>query len=72
MYFTLPAGEFFITFKKDRLLTQGISELHVLKGDLQDVEKYRAQNFLNEKIQEYDAVQEALAEAAEDESKETV
>ncbi|WP_374029893.1 hypothetical protein [Bdellovibrio bacteriovorus] len=49
-----PRGSVFYHVQKDRLLSQGISQLHILKGDLRDLDKYRAQNFLNEKIQEFE------------------
>lgn len=49
-----PRGGVFYHVQKERLQSQGISQLHILKGDLKDLDKYRAQNFLNEKIQEYE------------------
>lgn len=49
-----PRGSVFYNVQKDRLLGQGISQLHIFKSDLQDLEKYRAQNFLNDKISEFE------------------
>ncbi len=49
-----PRGGVFYHVQKERLQSQGISQLHILKGDLKDLDKYRAQNFLNEKIQEFE------------------
>ncbi|WP_373999197.1 hypothetical protein [Bdellovibrio bacteriovorus] len=49
-----PRGGVFYNVQKERLKNQGISQLHILKGDLQDLDKYKAQNFLNEKIQEFE------------------
>ncbi|UXR65077.1 hypothetical protein EZJ49_02300 [Bdellovibrio bacteriovorus] len=46
-----PRGSKFFNVQKQRLQSQGVSNLHVLKAEIQDLDKYRAQNFLNEKIQ---------------------
>ncbi|XGC81790.1 hypothetical protein ACES2L_04745 [Bdellovibrio bacteriovorus] len=50
-----PRGAIFYDVQKQRLDNQGIQELHILKHELQDLDKYRAQNFLNDKIQEFEA-----------------
>ncbi|HEY1079031.1 MAG TPA: hypothetical protein VGE46_03005 [Bdellovibrio sp.] len=49
-----PRGGVFYNMQKDRLLGQGISQLHIFKSDIHDLEKYRAQNFLNDKISEFE------------------
>jgi hypothetical protein len=49
-----PRGGVFYNKQKERLQSQGVSQLHIMKVDLQDVDKYRAQNFLNEKINEFE------------------
>lgn len=46
-----PRGSKFFSVQKQRLQSQGVSNLHVLKAEIQDLDRYRAQNFLNEKIQ---------------------
>lgn len=46
-----PRGSKFFSAQKERLLSQGVSNLHILKAETQDLDKYRAQNFLNEQIQ---------------------
>lgn len=46
-----PRGSKFFNVQKQRLQSQGVSNLHILKAEIQDLDKYRAQNFLNEKIQ---------------------
>lgn len=52
--YTARGGVFYGTQKK-RLLNQGVSKLHILKEDLKDLDKYRAQNFLNDKVEEFGA-----------------
>lgn len=37
-----------------KLQQQGISHVHMFKNDVQDFNKYRAQNYLNSKIEEYE------------------
>lgn len=49
-----PRGGVFYDVQKDRLKGQGISQLHIFKSELKDLDKYRAQNFLNEKINAYE------------------
>ncbi|MEK2644755.1 hypothetical protein [Bdellovibrio sp. BCCA] len=58
-----PRGGVFYHTQKERLQSQGISQLHILKGDIKDLDKYRAQNFLNEKIQEYEEKERAKVTA---------
>lgn len=49
-----PRGSVFYSRQKERLQSLGITQLHILKMDLLDVDRYRAQNFLNEKIIEFE------------------
>lgn len=49
-----PRGSKFYGNQKDRLMTMGVTQLHVKRTELQDVSKYRAQNYLNSKIQEFE------------------
>lgn len=55
-----PRGSVFYHVQKERLHTQGISALHIFKGDLPDLHKYRAQNFLNKKILEYETSKDGV------------
>lgn len=52
-----PRGSKFFNVQKQRLQSQGVSNLHILKAEIQDLDKYRAQNFLNDKIQDFEAKQ---------------
>lgn len=52
-----PRGSKFFDVQKQRLQSQGISNLHILKAEIQDLDKYRAQNFLNDSIQDFEAKQ---------------
>ncbi|KYG65572.1 hypothetical protein AZI86_00380 [Bdellovibrio bacteriovorus] len=45
----------------DKLADQGVRHVHMFKSDVQDFNKYRAQNYLNGKIEEYQAAAEGLA-----------
>lgn len=49
-----PRGGMFYNNQKERLRNQGIMQLHIMKAELPDVDKYRAQNFLNEKITDFE------------------
>ncbi|MDG0817488.1 hypothetical protein [Bdellovibrio svalbardensis] len=49
-----PKGGIFYGHQKDRLMKQNIKNLHLLKIDIQDLDKYRAQNYLNAKIDEFE------------------
>ncbi|UYL09641.1 hypothetical protein B9G69_003520 [Bdellovibrio sp. SKB1291214] len=53
-----PQGGVFLGEQKNRLVNQGVTQLHILRMELQNLDKYRAQNFLNDKIDEYEAQQE--------------
>ena len=56
-----PCGGIFFNAQKERLVSQGVSHLHVLRMELSGFDKYRAQNFLNGKIEEFEAkVQEKV------------
>lgn len=50
-----PCGGVFFGFQKERLVSQGVSHLHILRIELSGFDKYRAQNFLNDKIEEFAA-----------------
>ncbi|MFV3410117.1 hypothetical protein ACNH6C_16015 [Bdellovibrio bacteriovorus] len=52
-----PRGSKFFNVQKQRLQNQGVSNLHILKAEIQDLDKYRAQNFLNDKILDFEAKQ---------------
>lgn len=49
-----PKGGVLYGDQKERLENQGVADLHVMKEDLAQLEKYRAENFLNEKISEFE------------------
>jgi hypothetical protein len=53
-----PQGGVFLGEQKNRLVNQGVTQLHILRMELQNLDKYRAQNFLNDKIDEYEAQME--------------
>lgn len=48
-----PYGASFNEVQKERLTKQGISHLHILKIDLSEVDRYRAQIYFNSRIAEY-------------------
>ncbi|MDG0817840.1 hypothetical protein [Bdellovibrio svalbardensis] len=50
-----PSGSTFMGTQKDRLVNQGVSHLHILRLEQSGLDKYRAQNFLNDKIEEFEA-----------------
>lgn len=52
-------GSKFLNTQKERLENQGLQHMHVFKEDLPAVNKYRAQNFLNENIDNYHSLLEA-------------
>lgn len=58
-----PRGSKFFSVQKERLINQGISNLHILKAEVQDLDKYRAQNFLNEQIHIFEDKQKEKAAA---------
>ncbi len=49
-----PKGSKFYGNQKDRLAKMGVTHLHIRKSEAQDLSKYRAQNYLNSKISEYE------------------
>lgn len=51
-----PQGGRFMSNQKDRLNQKGITHMHLRKDSAGQVKKYRAQNFLNEKIASYKTV----------------
>ena len=50
-----PCGGTFFSNQKNRLVSQGVEHLHILRMELEGFDKYRAQNFLNDKIAEFEA-----------------
>lgn len=50
-----PCGGTFMTNQKERLISSGVSHLHILRLELAGLDKYRAQNFLNDKINQFQA-----------------
>ncbi|WP_413557943.1 hypothetical protein [Bdellovibrio sp. HCB209] len=55
-----PEGGVFLNEQKNRLMNQGITHLHILRMELVNLDKYRAQNYLNDKIDEFEAQQDAV------------
>ncbi|MFS4457788.1 hypothetical protein [Bdellovibrio sp. HCB2-146] len=52
-----PRGGIFYGIQKDRLSSQGISHLHVLKAEMKDLNIYRAETYLNETIDDFEKQQ---------------
>ena len=50
-----PQGMRFYGNQKNRLREKGVSHIHLRKESASSVIKYKAQNFLNEKIESYKA-----------------
>lgn len=50
-----PQGAVFQANQKDRLIRQGVSDIHIQKGDVQNLSKFKAQNHLNSLIDKYDS-----------------
>ncbi len=48
-----PKGAKLYVQQKDRLSKMGVTHLHIRKSEAQDLSKYRAQNYLNDKILDY-------------------
>lgn len=48
-----PKGGVLYSRQKERLLKRGVQKMHLHKNSIQDVKKYTAQNYLNDKIQEF-------------------
>ncbi|MBX2989431.1 MAG: hypothetical protein KF802_16200 [Bdellovibrionaceae bacterium] len=49
-----PRGSKFYGNQKGRLAGMGVTHMHVKRDDLVDVSRYRAQNYLNSKIEEFE------------------
>ncbi len=49
-----PKGSTFFGNQKGRLKSKGISQMHMKKNEVQEAKKYSAQNYLNNKIDEYE------------------
>ncbi|HWU43526.1 MAG TPA: hypothetical protein VN132_08815 [Bdellovibrio sp.] len=56
-----PSGGVFLGQQKERLTSQGVSHLHVLKLEMEDLDKYHAQNFLNDLITEFESKEKKSA-----------
>lgn len=56
-----PCGGIFFFEQKERLLSQGVSHLHVLKAEVPLMDKYRIQNFLSEMVDDYQKIREEEA-----------
>lgn len=64
MYIYLPANDKYVLYtprggslaedQKSRLIGKGVTHFHMYKEDVHDLNKYRAQNYLNGMIQEYE------------------
>ena len=52
-----PQGKPIQGKQKDRLIEKGVTHMHLRKESVQDVKKYRAQNYLNDKIEAYKMAQ---------------
>lgn len=50
-----PKGSKFYGNQKERLETKGVKEVHMLKSEVNDLTKYKAQNYLNNLIENYEA-----------------
>lgn len=48
-----PKGSIFYSNQKDRLVNQGVESMHMLKTEIQDLSRFRAQNYLNNMIDSY-------------------
>lgn len=53
-----PRGGKFYSNQKEKLMRQGVKQMHLLKAEADDMNKYRAQNYLNAKIEEFEACQQ--------------
>ncbi len=58
--YTAQGGTFYQS-QKDRLKEKGVNNLHIRKDSIHDLKRYKAQNYLNDKIAEYKAKLEAKA-----------
>lgn len=54
-------GSKLLSTQKERLLKQGLKHMHLFKEDIPELNKFRAQNFLNEKIERFNAELEQSA-----------
>ncbi|MCB0368130.1 MAG: hypothetical protein KDD45_01510 [Bdellovibrionales bacterium] len=57
-----PKGSKFYGNQKSRLETRGVKEVHMLKSEVNDLTKYKAQNYLNNLIDSYE-MKKKVAEA---------
>jgi hypothetical protein len=50
-----PKGGIFLANQKDRLKNKGIFHMHMKKEDIDSAKKYNVQNYLNNKIEEFNS-----------------
>ena len=50
-----PEGGILYSKQKEKLKTQGVTELHIRKDDLQRISGHRAQTYLNDQIDKFEA-----------------
>lgn len=48
-----PKGGIFLSEQKDRLKKKGVAKMHMRQEEIRDVKQYKAQNYLNSKIDEF-------------------
>lgn len=60
-----PKGGVFYNKQMDRLKKQGVTHMHVQKDAVAAISKYKAQNYLNDMIEDHDQKQEAAIQQAE-------
>ncbi len=48
-----PKGRTFMSKQKQKLVEKGVDKMHIRRESEQDLKKYRAQNYLNEKIEAF-------------------
>lgn len=58
-----PRGSKFYGSQKQRLEKMGVTHMHIKRTELQDVSRYRAQNYLNAKVTEYEQKKKKPSEA---------
>lgn len=60
-----PKGGVFYNKQMDRLKKQGVTHMHIQKEAAQAVSKYRAQNYLNDMVEDYEKNRAGSAETSE-------
>lgn len=59
-----PKGSKFYVNQKDRLGAMKVTHMHIRRSETQGLSQYRAQNYLNQKIREYEEKKRKLGSAA--------